>query len=460
LAEIKFPEIKNVYFVGIGGVGMSGLAELLFKWGFSVSGSDLEISENTIRLKNLGIPIAIGHSKENVSNLDLLVHTSATNNDNPELVKARELSIPIIKRAEMLGQIMNMKKSSIGVSGTHGKTTTTSMLSRIFEQAKLDPITIVGGVDRTFKSTVRLGKGDVVISEADEYDHSFLKLKPTNTIVTSIDCDHLDDYGTLKNIKNSFIKYINSIDCNGFSCVCTDDQNIQSIIPNLKRKVITYGINYPADIMAEYIRSERGFTIYDLKINNKIVSQIRLKVPGEHNIYNSLGAICVALEYGISIDNIQTGISNFNGVERRFQVIEENDKYVLIDDYAHHPVEITATLKAAKINWKNRVIAVFQPHLFSRTKFFYKEFARSLQIADVVVILGIYPAREKPITGVTGRLIYDELRNNKHSNVYYEENKFNLARLIDKIKLPQDKIITMGAGDVWQTHGELLKILK
>ena len=445
-------EIKKIHFVGVGGIGMSGMAELLFNLGYKISGSDLEQSDITNNLEEIGIKVFIGHNKNNIEDIDLLVYSSAVNLDNVEIVKAKNNNIPYIKRAEMLGELLKVKSNSVAVAGTHGKTTTTSMLGVILNTAKIDPTIVVGGIVQDFKTNSVLGKGDTIIVEADEYDKTLLSLKPNRSIVTNIDLEHVDCYPNIDNLRQTFLSFLNSIPFFGMNVICYDDQNIKMIIKDIKRPYIKYGHSNECDVRYANPRYDNLKTSYDLFINNNKVSRINLKVPGKHNILNSLAAICIALDMEIPIDIIKKGLFKYEGVKRRFEIKEKisnsNSKLYVVDDYAHHPSEIKATIETAKSNFNlDKLIIVFQPHLYSRTKTFYKEFADSLSNADTVILTDIYPSREKKIDNVNSNMIFERLDNKIDS---YLLSKTKIAKTIQKIiSDSQDTmVIVMGAGDI------------
>ena len=445
-------EIKKIHFVGVGGIGMSGMAELLFNLGYKISGSDLEQSDITNNLEEIGIKVFIGHNKNNIEDIDLLVYSSAVNLDNVEIVKAKNNNIPYIKRAEMLGELLKVKSNSVAVAGTHGKTTTTSMLGVILNTAKIDPTIVVGGIVQDFKTNSVLGKGDTIIVEADEYDKTLLSLKPNRSIVTNIDLEHVDCYPNIDNLRQTFLSFLNSIPFFGMNVICYDDQNIKMIIKDIKRPYIKYGHSNECDVRYANPRYDNLKTSYDLFINNNKVSRINLKVPGKHNILNSLAAICIALDMEIPIDIIKKGLFKYEGVKRRFEIKEKisnsNSKLYVVDDYAHHPSEIKATIETAKSNFNlDKLIIVFQPHLYSRTKTFYKEFADSLSSADVVILTDIYPSREKKIDNVNSNMIFERLDNKIDS---YLLSKTKIAKTIQKIiSDSQDTmVLVMGAGDI------------
>ena len=454
-----FRKTQKFHFIGIGGIGMCGIAELLKDWGFEVTGSDMNSSENTRRLESLGIPTTIGHRRENVPDCDVVVYSSAVQADNPERLAALERKIPVIRRAEMLGEIFKLKPTRIAISGTHGKTTTTSMIGQIFIEAGTDPIIIAGGIVGTLGTTTRSGKGNVIIAEADEFDRSFLKLYPTDTVITTIEAEHLDCYDNLEDIEKTFTQFANETPFFGSIVACIDEKSVRKILPNLKKPAVTVGLDADADIRADRIVMGKGESSFDVIIQNKLFGRIRLFVPGIHNVKNALAAIGVAWKNDVGFEAISNGLSKFRGVRRRFEIVEENDFFMLVDDYGHHPTEIRATLNAAKTGWNRRIVAVFQPHLFTRTRDFYEDFASALMLADVAVILDVYPSREKPIEGITGKIVADAAVRLGHPAVYYVEDKTRVPEVVESIAQKGDMIISLGAGDVNRFHPEFLKRL-
>lgn len=455
-----FRNIQKFYFVGIGGIGMCGIAELLADWGYQVSGSDILASENTRKLESLGINVFIGHRRENITDCDVLVYSSAVHADNPEIAVAREQKIMVIRRAEMLGEIFKLKPIRIAVSGTHGKTTTTSMIGQIFSEAGRDPIIIAGGIINALGSTTRSGKGDVIIVEADEFDRSFLDLSPTDAIITAIEAEHLDCYSSLEEIEFTFVRFANQVPFFGSIVACIDEPSILNILPRLEKPVITYGINSEdAEITPANIELKELKSSFDVVARHQTIGHIELSVPGIHNVKNALAAVAVALQNDIDFSAISAGLSQFRGVRRRFEIIEDNNDYMLVDDYGHHPTEIKATLAAAKNGWNRRVIAIFQPHLYTRTRDFYQQFGEALQAADEAIVLDVYPAREKPIEGITGKLIVDAAIKLGYHSVYYASDKTQVPKIINRIARRGDIIITLGAGDVNQLHSEIKTLL-
>ena len=448
---MKFRKINNVFFVGIGGIGMSGIAELLMNLEFNVSGSDLSENENVKRLKTLGVKISIGHNPNNVTNdIDVLVYSSAVPPENPEIVRAKQKAIPIIRRAEMLGELISVKETSIAVGGTHGKTTTSSMVGTVLSNAQMDPTLVVGGLVHNLDSNSKLGSGDIVVVEADEFDRSFLALKPTIAIITNIELEHMDCYKDLNDLQDAFIKFCRSVPFYGAIIACVDSPAVQEIITKIERPMITYGRSRDAAYRAKNLRFHENKSTYSVFRAEECLGDIELNVPGEHNILNSLAAVVLGLEMGLSFNMIAKGMKSYLGVRRRFDIKGVYDDILIVDDYAHHPTEIEATLGSARSGWDRRIVAVFQPHLFSRTKEFLKEFAHALLTADIVIITDIYPAREQPIAGVTSKLIYDELSIKLKKRCYLLPDLDGLVDRLDNITQPGDMILTMGAGNIWR----------
>ena len=444
-----FKNIKKVHFVGIGGIGMSGIAEILLNRGFEVSGSDKSLSEITRRLSDLGMKIYEGHSPENLTDADVLVYSSAVTIDNPEVQAAVKRKIPIIKRAEMLAECMRMQYG-IGIAGTHGKTTTTSMVGLTLTEGKLDPTIIVGGKLSGLGGTnARLGNGEFIVVEADEFDRTFLKLAPTIAAITTLESEHLDTYKDLEDIKSAFIEFANKVPFYGFVVLCLDEPALQDIIPQINKKIITYGLTVQADLRATDIEFKNFTSSFNVKYYDEELGRLTLKIPGIYNVKNSLVAVSIAKELGVPFSTIKKALESFTGVYRRFEV-KYNEKIMVVDDYAHHPTETSATLAGIRSGWSRRLVAVFQPHLFSRTRDFYQEFGRSFLNSDVFICTDIYPAREEPIEGVTGELIADAARSFGHKNVIYIENKNDVIKVLNDIKRDGDIMVTMGAGDIWK----------
>jgi len=452
-----FSSIRKLHFVGIGGIGMSGIAEILVDQGFTVTGSDRAANENTERLQALGVAVAVGHAAANVAaDVDALVYSSAVGSDNPEVAEAQRRKIPVIRRAEMLAEVMRLKYG-IGIAGTHGKTTTTSMVSLVLMEGGIDPTVIVGGRLRGLAgSNARLGKGEFIVVEADEFDRSFLSITPTIAVLTTLETDHLDCYRDLDDIKSAFIQFAGKVPFYGFVVLCLDEPALQEIMPKIKKKIVTYGLNGQADLQAVNIVHRQNRTTFTVVRDGADLGEIELQIPGVHNVQNALAAVSVGLELGVSFARVKAGIGKFTGVFRRWEVKAELDGITVIDDYAHHPTEIRATLAGAKAGWRRRVVCVFQPHLYSRTRDFYDDFGRAFFNADVLVVTDVYPAREEPIQGVTGELIASAAKEYGHKQVHYVPDKKEIPGYLMTLARPGDMIITMGAGDIWKFGEEFI----
>lgn len=451
--------VKNVHFIGIGGIGMSGIAEILLSQGFKITGSDLNKTEVTDRLESLGIKIYEGHSADNLTDADVVVYSSAVKLDNPEVKAAIERKIPVIKRSEMLAECMRMKYG-IGIAGTHGKTTTTSMVGLVLTEAGIDPTIIVGGKLSSLGGTnARLGYGEYIVVEADEFDRTFLKLTPVIAALTTLEREHLDTYKDLDDIKGAFVEFANKVPFFGFVVLCLDEPALQDIIPLINKKIFTYGLTLHADIRAVDITHKERSTEYTLFYKGKELGKIKLNIPGLHNVRNSLVAVTIAHEMGVDFEIIKKALESFTGVYRRFEKKYDND-IMVIDDYGHHPTEINVTLDGIRRGWNRRLVAVFQPHLYSRTKDFYSEFGRSFLNSDIFICTDVYPAREKPIEGITGEMIADVAKKFGHKNVFYEPDKTKVPDLLKKIYKKGDIVITLGAGDIWKFGEKFIEMIK
>jgi len=454
-----FKSIRKIHFVGIGGIGMSGIAEILLNQGFEVSGSDLTLTEVTKRLTELGAAIYEGHSPENVKDADVLVYSSAVIPDNPEVRAAADRNIPIIKRAEMLAETMRMKYG-IGIAGTHGKTTTTSMVGLTLTEGGIDPTIIVGGKLSGLGGTnARLGNGEFIVVEADEFDRTFLKLTPTIAAITTLESEHLDTYKDLDDIKTAFIEFANKVPFYGFVVLCLDETALQDIIPQINKTIFTYGTTAQADVRAVDIEYEGFSSQYNVIYKGKELGRIKLNLPGKQYVKNSLVAVTIGMELGIDFLIIKKALEKFTGVYRRFETKYKNDILVL-DDYAHHPTETTVTLAGIRAAWDRRLVVVFQPHLYSRTKDFYQDFGKSFLNSDVFVCTDIYPAREKPIEGVSGEMIANVTKKLGHKNVHYVADKNEIPNKLMQLKKKDDIIITMGAGDIWKYGEKFVELFK
>ncbi|MGA7838098.1 MAG: UDP-N-acetylmuramate--L-alanine ligase [Ignavibacteriaceae bacterium] len=453
-----FKNIKKVHFVGIGGIGMSGIAEILLNQGFEISGSDKTLSDVTNRLSDLGIKVYEGHSPENVKDVDVLVYSSAVTTDNPEVKAAAERKIPIIKRSEMLAECMRMQYG-IGIAGTHGKTTTTSMVGLTLTEGNIDPTIIVGGKLSGLGGTnARLGNGEFIVVEADEFDRTFLKLTPTIAAITTLETEHLDTYKDLDDIKAAFVEFANKVPFYGFVALCMDEPALQDIIPQINKKIITYGLTTQADVRAIDISHNQFVSKFSVNYFGKNLGEINLKIPGLHNVKNALVAVTIAHELGIDFKVIKKALESFSGVYRRFEV--KYDKEILvIDDYAHHPTETTVVLAGIRAGWNRRLVVVFQPHLYSRTRDFYQEFGISFLNSDVFICTDVYPAREEAIEGISGELIANTAKKFGHKNVIYVKDKNDVPAKLNGIKKDGDIIITMGAGDIWKFGDRFVQLL-
>lgn len=437
----------KIHMIGIGGSGMSGIAEVLLNLGYKVYGSDLVESAVVQRLRELGADIRIGHSAQNVSEVNVLVKSSAVSEENPEVVVARRKGIPVIPRAEMLAELMRLR-TGIAIAGTHGKTTTTSLTAAIFDAAGLDPTVIIGGRLNAYGANARLGQGEYLIAEADESDGSFLCLLPIINVVTNVDRDHLDYYSTQQAIDEAFISFMNQIPFYGLNVVCGDDPGVQRLLPSVKRPVITYGFGPENHIRADIL--ECGVTSrFRVAIRGKQLGEVKLIQPGRHNILNALGAIGVAVNAGIAPHFCMEGLARFGGVGRRFEYKGEKNNILVVDDYGHHPAEIAATLTTARMAYpERRIVMAFQPHRFSRTQALFGEFCHVLGTVDKLLLTEIYPASEKPIPGVSGQTLAQGIRQVSTADVQYFQDFDTLVAALPTVLAPGDLFLTMGAGNV------------
>ncbi len=441
-----FNRIKHVHFVGIGGIGMSGIAEVLLNLGYKVTGSDLRATAITDRLEQCGATVYPRHAAANVAGAHVVVTSSAVPPDNPEIAEAHRRKVPVIARAEMLAELGRLKYA-IAVAGTHGKTTTTSMIATILDRAGLDPTVVVGGLLNTIGSNARLGKGDFIVLEADESDRSFLMLSPTVAVVTNIEPDHLDHYRDLEDIQAAFLSFINKVPFYGTAILSLDDPAVQSLIPQVKRRIVTYGTAATADVSIADVNLEGLGSAFVLRFNGGGAQRIKLNVPGMHNVLNATAAFAAARDMGVEPDVIASALASFPGVERRFQV-KSRDGVTVIDDYAHHPTEIRATLGAAKSGNFGRIFAIFQPHRYTRTFHLFDDFARAFNLADAVLILDIYPAGEKPIAGITTPALIEKMKSFGHKNAIHAPTFEMIESYVIANASPGDAVIVMGAGSV------------
>ena len=457
-----FRHVKRIHFIGIGGIGMSGIAEVLCNLGFDVSGSDIKKSKNTDRLEKLGATVYEGHRAENVGGAQVVVYTSAAKEDNPEIVIAREKGIPVIPRAEMLAELMTLKSYAVAIAGTHGKTSTTSMVATVLNHAGVDPTTVVGGVVETLGSNAKLGASDWFVTEADESDRSFLMLYPTIAVVTNIDKEHMESYKGMDDVVQCFTDFVNKVPFYGACVLCLDDPNVQLIIPRIKRRRVTYGMTAQADVSAHDISYSDSFgSRFSVWKGTEVLGEISLPVPGQHNIYNALAAIAVALELEISFEKIAEAFSQFKNANRRFQFKGEANGVAVVDDYGHHPTEITATLAAAKNGGGGRrTVVVFQPHRYTRTQELMDEFALCFNNADVLYVLDIYAASESPIEGITAEVLTENVKKYGHKNAQYIGGIEHAADKVIENLQENDLVITLGAGTVTRLSDEILEKLK
>ncbi|MDY0184480.1 MAG: UDP-N-acetylmuramate--L-alanine ligase [Desulfuromonadaceae bacterium] len=453
-----YGKFRRIHLVGIGGIGMSGIADVLLTLGYEVSGSDLRETEITRRLEQYGSTVYYSHCSENVRNAQVVVTSSAITADNPEVVEANRLMVPVIPRAEMLAELMRLKYG-IAIAGTHGKTTTTSMVAALLYHAGVDPTAVVGGQVNAMDSNARLGQGDFMVVEADESDGSFLRLSPIIAVVTNIDRDHLDYYDDIQAIREVFVSFVNKIPFYGLAILCLDDPNVQAMLPQVQKRFVTYGMNRQADYFATDIVFQDGGVEFCANNREGRLGKIRLDMPGQHNVLNALAAMAVARELDIDQPTIEAGFRTFAGVKRRFQ-IKHTDGFMLVDDYGHHPAEIKATLNAARTGWNKRMLVVFQPHRYSRTKALFSDFIPAFNQADLVYIMDVYAAGEEPIEGAQGQDLAHSIAEHGHRGVRYCASVEELLRHVEEQLKPGDMILTLGAGSVWKIGERLLEQLK
>jgi UDP-N-acetylmuramate--alanine ligase len=452
----KYHKLKHIHMIGIGGTGMNGIAEVLLNLGYKVSGSDIQDNEATQRLARIGAGIHIGHKAEQINGADVVVISSAITEENVEVQEARRQKIPVIPRAEMLAELMRMKQG-IAVAGSHGKTSTTSMIAQVLEAGGFDPTIIVGGRLNTIGAHAKLGEGDFIVAEADESDRSFLYLSPFMAVLTNLDEEHLDQYKTLDEIKKTFIRFANKVP---FYCpiiLCLDDPNLQSLMPGLERRVITYGFSAQADIYSQEQSFDQFTSESTIYYRNEKIGILKLNVPGKHSIYNAMAAVAVGIDLDMPIPTVLKALEGYTGIGRRFELKHTVNGIMILEDYAHHPTEIIATLEAAKRGWSRRIVAVFQPHRYTRLVSLMKEFATSFNQADVLIITEVYPAGEKPIVGVSGKKLYEETHQFGHKNIYFEPELSKIPALVSRLAEPNDMIFILGAGNINTTIPEIIK---
>lgn len=453
-----FEKIKHIHLIGIGGISMSGIAELLLNLGYRVSGSDIKDSAVSKRITSLGGSVFIGHSEKNIEGADVVVYSSAVSPDNPEISAATENYIPVIPRAEMLAELMRLKYG-VAIAGAHGKTTTTSMVASILATGDLDPTVLIGGrLDIWGGSNAKLGQGEILVAEADESDGSFMALSPTIAVVTNIDREHIDHYGDMDSIRDTFVSFINKIPFYGTAILCLDNEEIQNIMPRLKKHYITYGLTSQADLRAKDIIKSPSSSDFEILLKGESLGRITVGMPGNHSVLNALAAIAVGLELNIEMKDIKKGLADLGGLARRFQKKGEKNGVLVIDDYGHHPTEIMAALEAARDVWpEERLIVVFQPHRYSRTKELYDRFVISFNHSDILIIAPIYPAGEKAIEGVDSEWLHKGIKEHGHKDAYLAEDHDHILSLLLEMVKPGDKVITLGAGDIYKVGEKLLE---
>ncbi len=447
----------HIHFVGIGGIGMSGIAELLLNLGYKVSGSDQNSSEITRRLEALGGTFYCGHAAPQILGADVVVTSTAIAHDNLEVTAARNASVPVIPRAEMLAELMRLK-FSVAISGAHGKTTTTSLVASVLEAGGLDPTVVNGGILKNIGSNAVLGKGDFIVAEADESDGSFLKYSPAIAVVTNIDREHLDYYKDLEHIKSTFLSFLDRIPFYGLAVLCLDNEPIQDLIPRIQKRFTTYGMTTQADFQARNIRFEGLRSLFEVVHQGEKLDEIQLNMPGIHNVYNAMASIVVGLELGISFAVIKKALETVQGVKRRLEIKGETRGVTVVDDYGHHPTEIMTTLTATRESWpERRKIVVFQPHRYTRTQALFNEFARAFYQSDILVVLPIYAASEAAIEGIDHASLCRAIREHGHRQVHCVDSKEAAIAVVEEILEPGDILLTLGAGDVWKVGAEVLE---
>jgi UDP-N-acetylmuramate--alanine ligase len=455
-------KIRKIHFVGIGGIGMSGIAEVFLNLGFTISGSDLRATPITERLSKLGARVCEGHAAGNLGDAQVVVTSSAVPPDNFEVQEARRLQIPVIPRAEMLAELMRLK-FCVTVAGAHGKTTVTSMIAVMLTQAGLDPTAVIGGRLDVFASSARLGKGELMVVEADESDRSFLYLLPTIAVVTNIDREHLDHYRDLKEISSAFLSFLNKVPFYGAVVACADapwGERFRELVPQLRRRVVTYGLDPGADVQGSSIRLQPQASCFEVEARGKPLGSFTIHVPGRHNVQNALAAVAVGLELDLTAEQIRSGLERFRGADRRFQIKAEFEGVTIVDDYGHHPTEIRATLEAARLWGAKRVIAIFQPHRYTRTLFLMDEFANYFQATDRVYVLDIYPAGEKPIPGVTSQRLVERMAELGFERARYAPSEEAVIQRVLEDLRPGDMILTVGAGSVGKIGDTLAEAIR
>ncbi len=459
--------VRHVHFVGIGGIGMSGLAEILRTMDFDVSGSDLKPNDITRRLQTLGVRVDVGHRAQNVQGADVVVYSTAIAPQNPEIARARAMDVPIISRGEMLAELMRVKYC-VTIAGSHGKTTTTSMVATVLRQAGLDPTVVVGGKVNALGSNARLGAGDLFVAEADESDGSFLRLSPTVAVITNIDPEHLDHYGTHEKVKDAFVQFANQVPFYGLCVLCIDHPHVQEILPRIGRRHVTYGMARQADYRAKNLRFEGLETHFTAYKRDALLGEFVVRMPGAHNVQNALAVIATADELEVPLNVTRDAIAAFHGVQRRFTVIGQpsisrdgkTGDVIVVDDYGHHPAEIEATLDAAQKGFDRRVVVAFQPHRYTRTHALFEEFTRAFNKADLLIVTDVYPAGEAPIEGATGEALAEAIHAHGHHSVRFVKDKKKVKDALAEVVRPGDIVIALGAGDINQSARDLAAMLE
>ncbi|MCB9597965.1 MAG: UDP-N-acetylmuramate--L-alanine ligase [Sandaracinaceae bacterium] len=451
--------VRAIHFVGIGGIGMSGIAEVLLSSGFAVSGSDMKESETTKRLESLGARIDVGHAAEHVEGADVVVYSSAVPPTNPELVRARRLAIPTIRRAEMLAELMRLK-DGIAIAGSHGKTTTTSLVATVLREANLDPTVVIGGKLNALGTSAKAGLGDLLLAEADESDGSFLHLTPVIAVITNIDAEHLDHYGTHEQVKQAFAEFANRVPFYGLVVACLDHPHVQDLLPRIEKRTATYGLSAQADYRAKNPTVRGLSTTFSLVRRGEELGEVTVRMPGIHNVLNTLAVIAVADELSVPLDVTRKALAGFGGVHRRFTIVGEHEGVTVIDDYGHHPAEVHVTLEAAQRAYGRRLVVAFQPHRYSRTHHLFDELTRAFNRADVLLLADVYAAGEEPIEGASSEHLAEAIRKHGHRDVAWVGPCESLVEALAKRVEPGDVVITLGAGNVTQVGPLLLERLR
>lgn len=439
--------VRRVHFIGVGGIGMSGLAEILRSMDFDVTGSDQRDGENTIRLKRLGVKCHVGHDAAHVQGADVVVYSSAIAKDNPELVAALRASIPSITRGEMLAELMRMKYAVV-IAGSHGKTTTTSLVATVLRAAGLDPTVVVGGRMASLGSNARLGAGDLLVAEADESDGSFLRLSPTIAAITNVDPEHLDFYGTHEALKRAFVEFAERVPFYGLNVLCLDHPHVRDLLPSINRRFVTYGESRQADYVADNLVYRGLETSFQVHRQGQALGEFVVRMPGQHNVLNCLAVIAISDELAVPLDVVKEALATFRGVARRFTVVAEADGVSLVDDYGHHPEEIRATLNAARRAFGKRILVAFQPHRYTRTRALFQDFARAFDQADEVYVADVYAAGEAPLPGISGEALAQAIESHGHRHVEFVASRDALAERLARAASPGDVVIALGAGDI------------